>query len=67
MIKTGSKNNLYPHRHFTEHLMSTLRKSTRESDLNHKNSESFDPMTQKQYQILPAMIHTHELYRKIKA
>jgi hypothetical protein len=36
--KIGSKNNLYPHRHFTEQLVGTFGKSPRESDLNQKSS-----------------------------
>jgi hypothetical protein len=38
MIKIDLKNSLYPHRHFTEHLVSTFRKSPWESDLNHESS-----------------------------
>jgi hypothetical protein len=37
-IKIRSKNNLYPYRHFTEHLVGTLRKSPWENTLNHKSS-----------------------------
>jgi hypothetical protein len=37
-IKIGSKNSLYPHRYFTEHLVGAFEKSPRESDLNHKSS-----------------------------
>jgi hypothetical protein len=36
--KNRLKNSLYPHRHFTEHLVGTFRKSPRESDLNHEFS-----------------------------
>jgi hypothetical protein len=36
-IKIGSKNSLYPHSHFTEHLMGMFRKSLRESDLNQEH------------------------------
>jgi hypothetical protein len=46
--------------------MGALGKSPRESDLNHKTLSFFGPVTQEQYQLLPAIIHTHELYRKIK-
>jgi hypothetical protein len=38
MIKIGSKNSLYPHRHFTEHLVAVFGKSPRESNLNHESS-----------------------------
>jgi hypothetical protein len=38
MTKIDSKNSLYPHMHFTEHLVDVFRKSLRESDLNHKFS-----------------------------
>jgi hypothetical protein len=38
MMKIESKNNLYPHRYFTEHLMDAFEKSPWESDLNHKFS-----------------------------
>jgi hypothetical protein len=46
-MKIGSKNNLYPQKHFTEHLMDAFKKPPWKSDLNHKTSESFDPVTQK--------------------
>jgi hypothetical protein len=38
MTKIKSKNNLYPHRHFTEHLVGAFGKSPRESDLNQELS-----------------------------
>jgi hypothetical protein len=34
--KIRSKNNLYPHRHFTDHLMDVFERSLRESNLNYK-------------------------------
>jgi hypothetical protein len=34
----NSKNSLYHHRHFNEHLVGAFRKSPRESDLNHESS-----------------------------
>jgi hypothetical protein len=37
-IKIGSRNNLYPHKHFTKQLVTTFRKSPQESDLNHEFS-----------------------------
>jgi hypothetical protein len=37
-MKTGSKNSLYPHRHFTEHLVDAFGKSPWKSDLNHESS-----------------------------
>jgi hypothetical protein len=49
--------------HFTEHLVGAFGKSPRESN---SNLESFAPVTQELYRLLPAMIHTQELYRKIK-
>jgi hypothetical protein len=33
--KNGLKNSLYPHMHFTEHLVVAFGKPPRESDLNH--------------------------------
>jgi signal recognition particle GTPase len=36
--KIGSRNSLYPHRHFTEHLVGTFEKSLLESDLAHETS-----------------------------
>jgi hypothetical protein len=39
MIKIGSKNSLYPHRHFTEHLVEKL---PRENNLNHEPSSLLD-------------------------
>jgi hypothetical protein len=36
MTKIESKLNLYPHRHFIEHLVGAFGKSPRESDLNHE-------------------------------
>jgi hypothetical protein len=36
--KIDSKNGLYRHRHFTEHLLYVFGKSSRNSDLNHKCS-----------------------------
>jgi hypothetical protein len=36
--KIDSKNGLYTHRHFTEHLLYVFKKSPRNSDLNHKCS-----------------------------
>jgi hypothetical protein len=38
MIKIGSKNSLYPHRHFTKHLMDVFGKSPWESNLNQEPS-----------------------------
>jgi hypothetical protein len=38
MTKIGSKNSLYPHKHFTEHLMDLFRKSPWNSDLNYETS-----------------------------
>jgi hypothetical protein len=38
MTKIGSKNSLYPHSHFTEHLIGAFEKSLRESDLNQESS-----------------------------
>jgi hypothetical protein len=35
-MKIRSKNNLYPHRHFTEQLVGAFEKTPRESDLNYK-------------------------------
>jgi hypothetical protein len=43
--KIGSINSLYTHKHFTEHLMGTFKKSPRKNDLN-KNPQAFDPVTQ---------------------
>jgi hypothetical protein len=37
-MKIRSKNNLYSHRHFTEHLLDVFEKSPWENDLNHKSS-----------------------------
>jgi hypothetical protein len=37
-IKIGSKNNLYLHRHFTEHLVDAFRKPPWKSNLNHEFS-----------------------------
>jgi hypothetical protein len=37
-IKIGSKNNLYSHRHFNEHLVDAFGKTPRESDLNYETS-----------------------------
>jgi hypothetical protein len=48
MTKIRSKNNLYPHRHFTEHLVDAFGKSPRESDLNHETS-SFSIQRLKNY------------------
>jgi hypothetical protein len=36
--KNRLKNSLYPHRHFTKHLVGTFRKSPRKSDLNYESS-----------------------------
>jgi hypothetical protein len=36
--KNQLKNSLYPHRHFTEHLVGAFRNSPWESDLNHESS-----------------------------
>jgi hypothetical protein len=36
--KNGSKNSLYPHRHFTEQLVGGFGKSPKESNLNYKTS-----------------------------
>jgi hypothetical protein len=33
-----SINNLYPHRHFTKHLVGAFRKPPRESNLDHETS-----------------------------
>jgi hypothetical protein len=35
--KIDSKNSVYPHRHFTEHLMGVFGKSPRKSNLNHES------------------------------
>jgi hypothetical protein len=40
MTKIESRNSLYPHMHFTEHLVGAFRKSPRENDLN-KEPSSF--------------------------
>jgi hypothetical protein len=64
MTKTGSKNNLYT---FHRTADGRAREITAGEQFEPQNLESFGPMTQEQYQLLPAMIHTHELYRKIKA
>jgi hypothetical protein len=37
-MKIESKNNLYSHMHFTEHLVGAFGKSARKSNLNHKSS-----------------------------
>jgi hypothetical protein len=42
MTKIESKNSLYPHNHFTEHLMGAFGKSSWKSDLNHKSSSLFN-------------------------
>jgi hypothetical protein len=36
ITKIRSKNNLYPHRHFTKHLMNAFRKPPWENNLNHE-------------------------------
>jgi hypothetical protein len=41
MTKIGSKNNLYPHRYFSEQLVDAFEKSPRESNLNHESSSLF--------------------------
>jgi hypothetical protein len=46
MIKIGLKNSLYPHMHFTEHLVGAFGKPPRKSNLNHKTSSLFDPVAQ---------------------
>jgi hypothetical protein len=46
MTKIRSKNSLYPHSHFNKQLVDAFRKPPRESNLNHKISESFNPVTQ---------------------
>jgi hypothetical protein len=38
MMNIRSKNNIYPHRHFTKHLVGAFRKSPWESDLNNESS-----------------------------
>jgi hypothetical protein len=38
IMKTGSRNNFCPHRHFTEQLVGAFRKSPRKSDFNHETS-----------------------------
>jgi hypothetical protein len=38
MTKIKMKSSLYPHRHFTEHLMDVFGKSPWESNLNHESS-----------------------------
>jgi hypothetical protein len=40
--KIRSKNSLYPHRHFTKHLVGTFGKPPRESDLNYEPSSLLD-------------------------
>jgi hypothetical protein len=37
MTKINLKNSLYPHSHFTKHLMGTFEKSPWESDLNYES------------------------------
>jgi hypothetical protein len=37
-IEINSKNSLYPHSYFTEHLVRVFEKSPRENDLNHESS-----------------------------
>jgi hypothetical protein len=54
--KIRSKNNLYPYRHFTEHLVDTFGKLPR-VQFGLENLESFDPVTQELYRPLPATIH----------
>jgi hypothetical protein len=66
MTKIKSKNNLSPHRHFTEHLVCVNRKNAVEVQFVLGNIESFDPVTQELYRHLPATIHTQELEEKIK-
>jgi hypothetical protein len=52
------KNNLYPLRHFTEHLVGAFEKSSWER-FELRNLESFDPVTQELYRLLPATIHNN--------
>jgi hypothetical protein len=35
--KIGSKNSLYPYKHFTEQLIGAFKKSLQKCDLNHKS------------------------------
>jgi hypothetical protein len=58
MTKIGSKNSLYSHRHFTEHLMSAFEKPPRKSNLNHESSSLLDWRLKKLYRIHPATIYT---------
>jgi hypothetical protein len=48
--KIDSKNSLYPHSHFTEHLVGAFEKSPRKSNLNHETLSFFYPTTQELYQ-----------------
>jgi hypothetical protein len=64
--KSTQEKFIYPHGHFTEHLVDAFGKSPWDCDLNHKTSESFDPATRDLYRLHPATIHTR-IYTKIEA
>jgi hypothetical protein len=57
MTQIRSKNSLYSHKHFTEHLVDTFKKLPCKSDLNHKTS-NFSIRQLKNYtEASPATIH----------
>jgi hypothetical protein len=56
--KIRSKNSLYPHRHFTEHLVGAFRKSPWESDLNHETSSFLIRQLNNYTRASPARIFT---------
>jgi hypothetical protein len=58
MIKIGSKNSLYPHKHFTEHLVAHIQKITMEERFEPRTLELFDLVAHELYRLLPARIHT---------
>jgi hypothetical protein len=57
MIKIRSKNNLYPHSHFIEHLVGAFEKTTTGEQLKLENLDLFDPVAQDKTDFLPATIH----------
>jgi hypothetical protein len=62
-IEINSKNSLYPHRHFTEHLVGAFGKSPQESDLNNESLSLLNRQL-KNYTGISLQRFTQEFHRK---
>jgi hypothetical protein len=65
ITKIDSKNSLYPHKHFIEHLVDAFEKSPRENNLNHESSSLLIRRLKNKYRH-PLQQFTHRSTQKSK-